>query len=247
MKEESINKMSKVTTLIGTQLTIIILSTLSFFSQDTLAITPQKIAADKSNNKLTTINKKSTRYLWFIPNKYLLSQNNFTQKEDFYFATDLWPGEGIPQFSAKETINVFTIPNQNSSPVEGINIQPNTKIIFNQTLLKTITPVGIKIDKKETITARNYGKVNFISRSDYYDNGREQTLIMQPGDILKVLSYRAEGEYFFEFREQVFAGQCSLCSLGEPTQEWWVKTEIKGKNYWILINNKSVNFLPRLF
>ena len=166
---------------------------------------------------------------------------------DFYFSAGIWAGEGIPRFSAKENINVFATPNKKLSPVEGVSIKPGTEISFKKTLLKTITPGEVKIEKEENVEAQNYGKVKFISKAYYYSSGTNQNLEFMPGDTIKVLSYRAEGHYFYEFKGDVFSGKCSACFEGQPLQEWWVQTEINGETYWVLIEEDSVNFLPRSF
>jgi hypothetical protein len=165
-----------------------------------------------------------------------------TKVPGVYFTSELWPGEGIPRFKARKDLPTFETPSAKSKQMDGKWIKAGQLIEYSETRFQTLTPVSIIVKKELTIDARDYGKISYLSRDAYYRSGSGATLQLKKGDTVKILQYRAEGEYLFEVNEHVYGGECSICESVSPKTAWWVKTNSGG---WVKIEENSVEFLPR--
>ena len=197
---------------------------------------PEKI---NLNDSLVTNNSPSQ--------KEAESQQTFNQETYGYFSSELWPGEGIPRFRAKRDLNLAQKPSLESPLLEDAIITKGSLVNFSRTLLITKEPVQVTLKQDMKATGTNYGKRKFLSQDDYYNAGEVQDIYIAAGQVINVLQYRAEGNYFYEFAGEIYASNCPVCSSVEPTIKWWIKSNVNKISGWILINDESVEFLEREF
>ena len=162
-----------------------------------------------------------------------------------YFATEMWPDDGIPRFKAKEDIIPFSEPRKDAERVDGLQINKGEIIEFTQTLFKSVKTGTITIDRTIQFEATNYGARNYLSKHDYYNTGEHLDLTLNEGDVLTVFMPRAEGSSFFEFKGEVYSGLCEPCWEADFKTEWWMKIDQDLKSGWILKDSASVEELGR--
>lgn len=175
------------------------------------------------------------------------SKPTFNPEKYGYFSSGLWPGEGIPRFRAKKDLNLSKESSLESPTLEDAIITKGSPVNFSETLLITKEPVQVSLKEDMKTTGTNYGKRKFLSKDDYYRKGKFQDIRISAGQVINVLQYRAEGDYFYEFEGEIYAGNCPICSSVEPKIEWWIKSTVNTISGWILINDESVEFLEREF
>ncbi len=163
------------------------------------------------------------------------------------FATEMWPGEGIPQFRAKKDIIPLREPRKDSEIVEGLKIGKGENIEFTKTHFKSVKTGTIIIDQPIQFEATNYGERNYLSKGAYYHSGKRIDLTLKKGDVLTVLMQRAEGDIFFMFQDEIFSGSCDPCWEADFETEWWIRVNQDSKSGWILQDGSSVEFLGRGF
>lgn len=172
----------------------------------------------------------------------------------FAFESGLWPGEGRPVFVAKMDLNLHEKPSADSLIVKNITIPKGQKIDFIETRYRTTKSGLVKVESSFTGTARSYGSIDFLSKNDYYGKGTDTSINLKSGDTIEFLQYRAEGHGFFKMNGEIL--ECDLSGfnekvtvISEPVTEWWIRVvnEKKESIGWVLINEKTVEFLDREF
>ena len=161
-----------------------------------------------------------------------------------HFTSELWPGEGRPGFKARKDLTVYKEPSEESEPVRGKRVKAGERIEFTETRFQTIDPVLITLEDDLRIEVSDYGARSYLSARDYYHSGRGRTLELKRGAAVKVLQYRAEGDFLFEVDGRVYGGRCDPCWSASPKTLWWVRTTLGG---WIRVDAGSVEFLERTF
>ncbi len=182
-------------------------------------------------------------FLLFLP-----FQVECDDKKIPYFISEMWPEEGRPSFRAKNNLRLHTEPKKNSPLAKAI-IKKGEIINFTSTRHITIRPKEIVISgDMEIPDATNYGKLKYLSHHDYYNSGKRARLNLKKGQKIKILQYRAEGEYLLECDGNVYGTECPICTeKTEPETEWWGMVNKAGSQGWILINDQTVQFMGREF
>lgn len=187
-------------------------------------------------------------FLIFLSSGLALSEPiSSPNKSDILFSTGLPPGEGIPSFKSKMNLQPLLKPNLDSPPVPGMEIKKGTILNFTETLYQTIEPGSIIIKETQKLEVTNYGNIQYLSRDDYYSSGKQTNLTLKKGDKINVLQNRAEGQMFFEYQGNIYAGSCQPCYDASYKTAWWVKVNLLSKSGWVLINENTVEFLKRQF
>lgn len=194
-------------------------------------------------------------FRFFSLTLFLLISASFAQAESVqnssvtnaYFTSELWSGEGIPRFKAKINISALLKPSTESTPVEGLVIKKGSIFEFIKTNFQTLEPTALQIEQEQQLIVINYGQRKFLSRDDYYSNRKPTKLTLKKGEIINVLQYRAEGEFFFEYQNNVYGGGCPPCQEATVKTAWWVQIEKGTKSGWVLIEESTVEFLERQF
>jgi len=185
-------------------------------------------------------------FLIFLSSGLALSEPVSTSNEsDALFSIGLWPGEGIPRFKSKMNLQPLLKPNLDSPPVTGIEVKKGTILNFSETLYQTIESGLVIIEETQKLEVTNYGNIKYLSRDDYYSSGKLTNLTLKKGDQINVLQNRAEGQIFFEYQGNIYAGSCQPCYGASYKTAWWVKVNLLSKSGWVLINENTVEFLQR--
>jgi hypothetical protein len=164
------------------------------------------------------------------------------------FETDLWPGEGVPQFEAlSKELRLHERPLSSSRITSTLMVSPGQSVDYDDTLYRTVESGRIEVLESSEIEARLIGKVNRLTKSDYYSNKfktvkRELQLKM----IIEYIQYRAEGACFLGIDGQVLNMFCpgdhdpKFQILSEPKTEWWIHVVLGTSSGWIQVSDSTV-------
>ena len=166
------------------------------------------------------------------------------------FESEFWPGEGIPVFEAKCTRLVLRARPSYDAPVVGyLSTVPGSRILFSGFRYRTLRPGRVVVHEEYTLTGRNLGKTNYVSSTNYYDDGGELiTLQLQLNDRLEYLQYRAEGSCFIRWQGLVLDIEYSpwlgsnrpLELVVKPVTEAWIRVESESVGTgWILVDDEE--------
>ncbi|MGD1716053.1 hypothetical protein [Dapis sp. BLCC M172] len=187
-------------------------------------------------------------FLIFLCSSLALSEPvSIPNESDVLFSTGLWPGEGIPRFKSKMNLQPLVKPKLDSPPVQGLEVKKGTILNFTETLYQTIESDIVIIEETQKLKVTNYGNIKYLSRDAYYSSGKQIYLTLEKGEQINVLQNRAEGDTFFEYQGNIYAGWCQPCYGASYKTAWWVKVTILSKSGWVLINENTVEFLKRLY
>ena len=151
------------------------------------------------------------------------------------FATESWPGEGIPVFAARNNrLVLHELPALNS-PLLTVTYKKGRRVVF---------------DKSKVITKKS---VMVTANKDIRDVGcKGGNAEIHSGDRVEYLQYSGEGygtvrvggKICEVFLEDGFDGMDK-----SPETEWWVRVVGKDKKPvgWILVDRNQLNFLQREF
>ena len=185
-------------------------------------------------------------FLIFLSSCSALSEPVSTSNQsEVLFSIGLWPGEGIPRFKSKMNLQPLLRPNSDSPPVRGMEVKKGTILNFTETLYQTIKSGPVIIEETQKLEVTNYGNIKYLSRDDYYSLGKPTNLTLEKGEQINVLQNRAEGQIFFEYQGNIYAGSCQPCYGTSYETAWWVKVTLLSKSGWVLINENTVEFLQR--
>lgn len=149
------------------------------------------------------------------------------------FAVGMWPGEGIPHFVAKgPELVVYEAPSTAGREVGRYQLSEGTELEYSETRYQTAS-AGLLVARSEaTVQGRNFTTRRALSRDEYYRSRVEYSAtVVQVGDTVAYLQYRAEGTCFVLIGEDLWdANSCPasrqgvFSSLAEPEVEWWIRT-----------------------
>ena len=175
------------------------------------------------------------------------------------FESEFWPEEGIPVFEAKCDRLVLRARSDYDAPVVGyLSTLPGSRILFSGFRYRTLRPGRVVVHEKCTLTGRNLGQTDYVSKANYYNDGGELiTLKLQANDRLEYLQYRAEGSSFIRWQGLVLDVEYSPW-LGsnrpfelvvEPVIEAWIQVESESDTGagWIQVENETVLEIDREF
>lgn len=173
------------------------------------------------------------------------------------FEKDTWPGEGIPNFSAKT--NSLILHNQPAVTSNQIkyDLQKGSKVLFDKS--KLITRQSVSLTAKTEVTdvhcEKSTGNKKIIMPEGTEDIVKRGAVVISPGETIEFLQYRAEGYITARYKDRI----CEVFVMDnvpkfegldkEPVVEWWVRVVNKDKlpQGWLLVDGSQVDFLKRGF
>ncbi len=188
---------------------------------------------------------------WTLAAATLLSAPVQAQRGWPAFASELWPGEGIPHLEATGApLTLRAGPSLSDRVTATLKQVPaGTPVRFDETRYYTRRPGRLAVLRSDTISGRNMGSLRYLRRDAYYGGeypaGR---FAVVPGDTVEFLQYRAEGTCFVRVRGIVVdADWCpvyddsSYSSVEEPVLEWWIRvTRDDVPAGWLLVEEDVV-------
>ncbi len=177
------------------------------------------------------------------------------------FESELWPGEGRPVFAAKTThLELRRSPSTASPIVTELGLKKGTKITYNLTRYRTVRPSRVTAKRAGILHGRKLGNLSYLSVDEYYGSESEwEELRYKGGDSFEYLQYRAEGSCFIKWEDGVFevdgcpwlsdTGGGGFAMSSGPITEWWIRVTDKDSRPlgWLLVDENTLNFLPREF
>ena len=177
------------------------------------------------------------------------------------FDSELWPGEGIPRFAAKtDSLVLHKEPSLSSPVVAKHPVEKGEEILYDQTRFRTIRPGRVTTRQSGVLLGRSLGNITYLSKERYYSQEPGWTAIpYQESDSFEYLQYRAEGSCLIRRNSEVLEIEgCPWLSGSQahhfhveakPIMQWWIRVIDKHKQPvgWLLVDEKSVEFLPRMF
>ncbi len=176
------------------------------------------------------------------------------------FESELWPGEGRPSFAPKSTIlKLYSKPSLNCVVVETRVVKKGEKIPFKETRVRTIKPGKVKVVRTGVLKGRSLGKITYLSRKTYnHSKSTWKNYSFRKSDSFEYLQNRAEGSCLIRFKDEVLeidwcpwladSDDSTFTMISEPVIEWWINlAHGNDPDRWLLINDETVEFLPREF
>ena len=173
------------------------------------------------------------------------------------FATDLWPGEGIPVIETRRPqLPLRSEPDPGARVVDTLETRVGQRVAFDSTRYQTIEAGSISVLERSQVTGRDLGEISHVSLDEYYAPAR--TEISVPVDApatIDLLQYRAEGTCFVRLGERVIDAQpCpgfgreSIKVVREPVTRWWIRVRGKGGAFgWLLVSDSTARSVRREF
>ena len=149
------------------------------------------------------------------------------------FECSVFPGEGPHRIQASgDEMVLRKTPMVLSGIVDTIRLARGEVIKTIDVRFRTVTP-GFFIAREDvSIHGRRYGRVFYLSRTDYYrGGGPHETFRFSKGDTIEYLQYRAEGSAFLRMDGVVMKAELgspeamSLREIRRPQLELWIKVE----------------------
>lgn len=168
------------------------------------------------------------------------------------FESELWPGEGIPVFTAKSnlTLSIHSKADRSSNAVSSFNVKKGQKLHYDKTIYKNVKPGKVLVLKPFKIAGRNFGQISRLSREKYYDEKVPYgPMEISKNDEISYLQYRAEGHCFIskgtdvlelDYCPWIDPSEKGFRVVSEPENEWWVRvTENKKPIGWVQVQKNQ--------
>ena len=176
---------------------------------------------------------------------------------DIVFASDIWPGEGIPVIVLQRTaLPVFAEPDPSATVVDTLKGRVGQRVSFDSTRYQTLTSGSVAIHTLFTLTGRDLGDVKRLTLDRYYQpNEAEVSIPIVAPETLEFLQYRAEGSCFVRVQGKVIDAQpCpgfgreSVSVIRDPVTRWWILVRgAGGASGWILVSDTTARAVRREF
>ena len=168
--------------------------------------------------------------------------------------SDMWPGEGIPQFAAKTILRLHREPSR-AAPWLRVTVGKGVLLQFDSTRYATMRSGQIIARSAGAIHGRVLGRVSYLSEAQYYaDSILSREILYQRGDTVEYLQYRAEGTCVVRIKGDVIdAEDCpafnpnGFAVRSEPDTEWWIWVRSATAQGWLLVDTTVVTQLKRRF
>ena len=187
----------------------------------------------------------------------LLSSHVDRKETPIEFASDLWPGEGIPVIEMQRALlPVYAEPDPASTVVDTLRGRVGERVVFDSTRYQTLTSGAITVPGGFTLTGRNLGNVRRLTLDRYYQPSAPETSTPISGaDTIDFLQYRAEGTCFVRVKTDVIDAQpCpgfgpeSVTTVRDPVTRWWVFVRgAAGAQGWIVVSDTTARAVRREF
>jgi hypothetical protein len=173
------------------------------------------------------------------------------------FETELWPGEGRPQFQAVGSeLAIRETPSSSARIISRLSVTPGQAIGFDETRFRTTEPGHLQVLAASSVTGRVLGSIRSVTRAAYYSGQFPQRAVAcKEGDVIEYLQYRAEGTCFVRVGDQVVdADPCPAQDdrlfrlTTEPKTEWWIRVALDRIPIgWVMVDEKAIKQTGRTF
>jgi hypothetical protein len=181
----------------------------------------------------------------------------FVQAPGGVFESELWPGEGRPQFQAAATeLAIREMPSMSATIMRRLGVTMGQQIAFDETRYRTTESGHLQVLAAASVTGRVLGTIRLLTRDAYY-KGRfpSRAMALKEGDIVEYLQYRAEGTCFVRIKDQVIdADPCpaqddrAFRVVTQPRTEWWIRVVLDSVPVgWVMVDEKAVKQSGRSF
>ena len=173
------------------------------------------------------------------------------------FASELWPGEGIPVLVAgARQLSLRREPLANAPANKPLTVRVGSRVQFDQTRYQTLRSGLIIAESATTLSGRNLGALAYLSKEQYYsERFPSQRYELQAGAKIEFLQYRAEGSCFIRLGADVIdVNECPdvndsrFRSLRKVEVAWWVRVTVGAKpRGWALVDGRTLRAARREF
>jgi len=172
------------------------------------------------------------------------------------FESGIWPGEGIPVVTAtSDSLVLRRAPRLGAEIVARLTVQPGTELPYDSTRFQTIVPGELTVRAVATLHGRWFGNITYLPRSRYYSNqGRDTSIVIEPGADIQYLQYRAEGTCFVRLNGHIIdAGYCPTVDTAayrlerQPVTHWWIYVRAPGGSGWLRLEETVAAVVDRRF
>lgn len=173
------------------------------------------------------------------------------------FATDLWPGEGIPVIETRRPrLPLRSAPDPDARIVDTLETRVGKRVAFDSTRYQTIEAGSISVLGTFRVTGRDLGEITHVPLDTYYASARAEISIpVAATATIDLLQYRAEGTCFVRLERRVIDAQpCpgfgreSVKVVREPVTRWWIRAQGKGGAFgWLLLTDSTAQSVRREF
>ena len=177
--------------------------------------------------------------------------------ESVVFASDVWPGEGIPVIEMRRSaLPLYTEPDHTSGVVDTLRGRVGQRVAFDSTRYQTIESGTIRIHSPLGLKGRDLGDVKHLTLDRYYQpNEAETSIPLAASSTVEFLQYRAEGTCFVRVENRVIDahpcpgfGRESVSVVRDPVTRWWVLVRgVKDKPGWLLVSDSTAKSVRREF
>ena len=166
------------------------------------------------------------------------------------FETEMWPGEGRPQFQAvSHEIVIRDAPSKQSKVLRRLPVKRGQRIDFDNTRFRTIEPGRIEALSATRVSGRVLGRTQRLTQDEYYKGKFPHDVIaLKAGDQFDYLQYRAEGTCFVRIVDRTVDAQpCPdqdrrrFRVISQPKTEWWIHVLVHGQSLgWVLVEGGTI-------
>ena len=179
---------------------------------------------------------------------FLLLQNSGT-----IFEIDLTPYEHTWVFEAVATqLQLHELPYTSSRISKPLKVSRGQRIPFDDERYRTIRAGRIRALMTSRVMGRIIGKVDHLSREDYYSyKYPEANIQMNAGATFDYLQYRAEGSCFVRIHGDVVDCGCPIFDKSkfrleaEPKVQLWIHAVVGEARGWLMVTNSILKDVGR--
>lgn len=173
------------------------------------------------------------------------------------FESEVWPGEGRPQFQTTGAPLVLRVtPRPSTEVLRRVEIAARTQVGFDETRYRTVVAGELAVLGPVVLRGRNLGETRYLSREEYYQGDLPaQEWEAAEGDAVEYLQDRAEGTCLIRFAGVVIEAQPCPALLSdsfrvarEPITEWWIRVSLGDEAPgWVLVEEGALQQVGRAF
>ncbi|MEO7522362.1 MAG: hypothetical protein ABIW79_11155 [Gemmatimonas sp.] len=170
------------------------------------------------------------------------------------FAIGLWPGEGVPVFSAARPMLLLRAsPDSAATVIDTLRAAIGASLQFDSTHVETVQSGVIRVLDHIRVSGRDFGAITFLSRERYNSGASRDTVIeLSPPAVIELLQHRAEGTCFVRINAHVIdANPCPMLDKETTVLErtpvvlWWVRVQGPTHAGWIVIDESTARIVKR--
>ena len=166
------------------------------------------------------------------------------------FAYEGWPGSGVPHpLAGERTLVLRTAPEQSASVSASRAGAKAAPLTMTGSLLRTVRSGWARARAACLLEARALGAGPRAARALVEGPSPLVTLSLAGGELLELLSSRAEGRCFVRREGRVYDAPCPQFDaerfevVEEPTAQWWLELQAPGGRGWASADDPALTIL----